>query len=74
MSTRFNGPAPKLLEDGVEDIIDEAIKFYRAIILFKNYEIKGMIKSLKLRGCWSNNSLFIGIHFIYDESNRKRVF
>jgi hypothetical protein len=51
LSTRFNGPAPKLLEDGVEDIIDEAIKFYRAIILFKNYEIKGMIKSLKLRGC-----------------------
>ena len=32
--------APKLVGDG-DDIIDEAIKFFRPNLLFKNYDLKG---------------------------------
>lgn len=34
------GPAPKA-NPGDEDIIDEAIKFYRANVLFASFEVKG---------------------------------
>ena len=34
------GPAPKADFEG-DDVVDEAIKFFRANIFFKNYEIRG---------------------------------
>jgi actin related protein 2/3 complex subunit 3 len=37
--TKVRGPAPPLAEG--EDIIDEALKFFRANVLFKNFESKG---------------------------------
>ena len=40
LKTRVKGPAP-LCEDGKDDIIDEAIKFFRANVLFSSFEVKG---------------------------------
>ena len=39
LNTSIKGPAPK--GDGQEDIIDEAVYFFKANIFFKTYEIKG---------------------------------
>lgn len=38
-ATKFRGPAPRLPPDQ-QDVIDEALYYYRANIFFKNYEIK----------------------------------
>ncbi len=38
--------APKLIGDG-DDIIDEAIKFFRPNLLFKNFDLKGKKKKKK---------------------------
>ncbi|CAF1353100.1 unnamed protein product [Rotaria socialis] len=38
--TRYSGPAPTETSTETEDIIDEAIKFFRANIFFRNYDIK----------------------------------
>lgn len=40
LRTKLKGPAPAAKE-GTLDIIDEAIKFFRANVLFKKYESKG---------------------------------
>lgn len=40
IKTKVKGPAAKLTGDG-EDIIDEAIKFFRANVLFRKYETEG---------------------------------
>merc|ERR1711916_331718 len=40
LKTKSKGLAPKC-EESKEDIIDEAIKYFRANVLFKNYEIQG---------------------------------
>jgi actin related protein 2/3 complex subunit 3 len=39
LKTKFKGPAPVQREDG-PDIVDEAIDFYRANVLFRNFEVK----------------------------------
>jgi len=39
-TTKFKGPAPPMTGDG-EDIIDEAIRLFKANILFRNYEMRG---------------------------------
>jgi actin related protein 2/3 complex subunit 3 len=39
--TKVKGNAPLLPSDQKEDIIDEAIKLFKANVLFRNYEIKG---------------------------------
>ncbi|CAF0919611.1 unnamed protein product, partial [Didymodactylos carnosus] len=38
--TRFKGPAPSETSIENEDIIDEALKYFRANIFFRNYDIK----------------------------------
>ncbi|KAK1788456.1 hypothetical protein P4O66_016884 [Electrophorus voltai] len=38
LKTQFKGPAPKETKD--QDIIDEAIYYFKANVFFKNYEIK----------------------------------
>mmetsp|Transcript_15318 Transcript_15318/g.21365 ORF Transcript_15318/g.21365 Transcript_15318/m.21365 type:complete len:173 (-) Transcript_15318:84-602(-) len=40
LKTKFKGPAPPGVE-GQEDIIDEAINYFKANVLFRNYEVKG---------------------------------
>ena len=40
LRTTFKGPAPKATGDA-EDIIDEALNYFKANIFFRNYEIKG---------------------------------
>lgn len=42
IKTSLSGPAPKLLIQD-DDIIDEAIKFFRPNLLFKNYSVNGLI-------------------------------
>ncbi|XP_070572173.1 actin-related protein 2/3 complex subunit 3-A-like [Ptychodera flava] len=37
LKTQFRGPAPKTTEN---DIIDDAIQFFKANVFFKNYEVK----------------------------------
>eukprot|EP01135_Chromosphaera_perkinsii_P009645 Nk52_evm95s1810 gene=Nk52_evmTU95s1810 len=39
LNTTMRGPAPK--GDGSQDIVDEALYFFKANVFFKNYEIKG---------------------------------
>jgi len=39
LKTRVRGPAPPM-PDGEDDVIDETIKFFRANVLFRNFEIK----------------------------------
>ncbi len=79
--TRYSGPAPTetckvnywkfcnendfFLANENEDIIDEAIKYFRANIFFRNYDIKVnemniflLILYLILAWCWSNIDLF----------------
>jgi len=40
IKTSIRGPAPQA-RDGEEDIIDEAIKFFRANILFASFDVHG---------------------------------
>ena len=40
LKTNITGPAP-LLSSNEEDIVDEAIKYYRPNLLYKNYDLKG---------------------------------
>ncbi|RKO95192.1 Arp2/3 complex 21 kDa subunit ARPC3, partial [Caulochytrium protostelioides] len=40
IKSKIRGPAPPAPEDQ-EDVIDEAIDFFRANCLFRNFEIKG---------------------------------
>jgi len=40
LKTKFKGPAPQAPADQ-EDIIDEAINYFKANVLFRNYEVKG---------------------------------
>ncbi|GAV03431.1 hypothetical protein RvY_13854 [Ramazzottius varieornatus] len=41
LKTNFKGPAPKMATEGdAQDIIDEAIYFFKANVFFRNYEIK----------------------------------
>jgi len=40
LKTKFKGPAPQAQNDQ-EDIIDEALNFFKANVLFRNYEVKG---------------------------------
>jgi len=39
--SQVRGPAPKPIEDNQQDVIDEAINYFRANVFFRNYEIKG---------------------------------
>mmetsp|Transcript_52864 Transcript_52864/g.120502 ORF Transcript_52864/g.120502 Transcript_52864/m.120502 type:complete len:95 (+) Transcript_52864:85-369(+) len=39
LKTKIKGPAPPVASDE-EDIIDETIKFFRANIFFRNFEVK----------------------------------
>merc|ERR1712137_925596 len=40
LRTKYKGPAPPLKEDK-PDVIDEALRFFKANVLFRNYEVKG---------------------------------
>jgi actin related protein 2/3 complex, subunit 3 len=40
LKSSLNGPAPKC-DNAKEDVVDEAIKFYRVNILMKNFNIEG---------------------------------
>ncbi|CAM9714366.1 unnamed protein product, partial [Choristocarpus tenellus] len=40
LATKFRGPA-QLLQPGQDDIVAEALYFFRANVLFRNFEIKG---------------------------------
>merc|ERR1712137_1137433 len=40
IKTQYKGPAPLLKEDK-DDVIDEALNFFKANVLFRNYEVKG---------------------------------
>jgi len=40
LKTKYKGPAPQAPPDQ-EDIIDEAISYFKANVLFRNYEVKG---------------------------------
>lgn len=39
--TKIAGPAALLPDNSPEDILDEALNFFRVNLLFKNYDIKG---------------------------------
>ena len=41
LKTDFAGPAGKMTNKDEEDCIDEALSFFRAQVLFKNFEVKG---------------------------------
>eukprot|EP01100_Stratorugosa_tubuloviscum_P013824 TRINITY_DN70_c3_g5_i1.p1 TRINITY_DN70_c3_g5~~TRINITY_DN70_c3_g5_i1.p1 ORF type:complete len:180 (+),score=78.50 TRINITY_DN70_c3_g5_i1:154-693(+) len=41
LKTKIKGPAPPQMNATAVDIIDETIEFFRANVLFRNYEIKG---------------------------------
>jgi actin related protein 2/3 complex subunit 3 len=41
IKTKQRGPAPLQRDETKPDIIDEAIEFYRANVLFRNYEVQG---------------------------------
>jgi len=41
MKTVVAGPAPKMDDPSKDDIIDEALKFFRVNLFFKNYAYKG---------------------------------
>jgi len=40
LKTKFKGPAPPCAADQ-EDIVDEAINYFKANVLFRNFEVKG---------------------------------
>lgn len=40
LRTSMKGPAPQI-EEGKEDIIDETLIYFRANVLFRNFEVKG---------------------------------
>jgi actin related protein 2/3 complex subunit 3 len=40
ISTKFKGPSPKNNSDK-PDVIDEALKFFKANVLFRNFEVLG---------------------------------
>merc|ERR1711879_917635 len=40
LKTKYKGPAPLLKEDQ-PDVIDEALRFFKANVLFRNYEVQG---------------------------------
>ena len=40
VKTNIRGPAPRGTQ-GTEDIVDEAIKFFRANVLFASFDVKG---------------------------------
>merc|ERR1712232_68772 len=39
--TNYKGPAPKHNDNSKPDIIDEALDFFKANVLFRNYEVRG---------------------------------
>ncbi len=41
IKTKFKGPCPAQRDEAVVDIIDEAIDYYRANVLYRNFEVKG---------------------------------
>eukprot|EP00010_Vexillifera_abyssalis_P008422 CAMPEP_0201545950 /NCGR_PEP_ID=MMETSP0173_2-20130828/2348_1 /ASSEMBLY_ACC=CAM_ASM_000268 /TAXON_ID=218659 /ORGANISM="Vexillifera sp., Strain DIVA3 564/2" /LENGTH=158 /DNA_ID=CAMNT_0047954501 /DNA_START=79 /DNA_END=555 /DNA_ORIENTATION=+ len=41
LKTRFKGPAPKPSDTSKPDIIDEALDYFKANVMFRNYEVKG---------------------------------
>jgi len=41
IKSKFKGPAPILTDNAAVDIVDEAVDFFRANILFRNFEVKG---------------------------------
>lgn len=41
LRTNVPGPAPKLIAQDVDDIVDEALKYFRPNLLFKNYSVQG---------------------------------
>lgn len=43
LRTNVPGPAPKLIAQDVDDIVDEALKYFRPNLLFKNYSVQGQI-------------------------------
>lgn len=45
IKTAVQGPAPRVDDPSKDDIIDEAIKFFRVNLFFKNYTYKGNILS-----------------------------
>ena len=40
VKTSFRGPAPPLANSEEQDIIDEALYFFKANVFFRTYEIK----------------------------------
>ncbi|XP_029656743.1 actin-related protein 2/3 complex subunit 3 [Octopus sinensis] len=40
IKTQYKGPAPKEVDETTQDIIDEAIYYFKANIFFRNFEIK----------------------------------
>ena len=40
IKTQFKGPAP-VMREAQDDVIDEALNFFKANVLFRNYEVKG---------------------------------
>jgi len=41
IKTKHKGPCPTEREESKMDIIDEAVDYYRANVLFRNFEVKG---------------------------------
>eukprot|EP00178_Gracilaria_changii_P012467 TRINITY_DN35326_c0_g1_i1.p1 TRINITY_DN35326_c0_g1~~TRINITY_DN35326_c0_g1_i1.p1 ORF type:complete len:174 (-),score=24.22 TRINITY_DN35326_c0_g1_i1:29-550(-) len=41
LKTKYKGPAPPQEDQTKDDIIDEALNFFKANVLFRNYEVKG---------------------------------
>ncbi|KAL6066881.1 subunit of the Arp2/3 complex, variant 2 [Balamuthia mandrillaris] len=41
IKSQYKGPAPKATDPSQPDIIDEALDFFKANVLFRNYEVKG---------------------------------
>ena len=48
IKTKFAGPAVVLPESTEDDIVDEAIGYFRAQCLFKNFEVKGPADKLMI--------------------------
>lgn len=44
IKTNVPGPAPKPMAGETDDMIDEAIKFFRPNLLFKNFSVTGIDK------------------------------
>lgn len=43
LKTSVPGPAPKLLVPDADDIVEEALKYFRPNLLFKNFSVSGFI-------------------------------